>query len=298
MNPPCRFVAVLSCLIGISTTARSAELAWVELLTSGSPAVASTFYEKTLGWSSERVGDGDWAPVLLLRGGRPVAGVAYRAGERMARARARWVGFWEDSARDEGTLEDAVKAAGGRVLEAEHSGAGPAGARLVLLADGDGAVFGVRRAGSEANPVASTRGFWPVMLARDTSGAAKFYRDLFDGEILPESRTPMFAGDFLLATGGRGWAGVQPAGPGGRAGWLMLVGVVDIDATVRIAKKEGARVLREPRVDLIGGRVAVLADPMGGVFGLYELFPDRGAVWRGGGAAVPAADYEVEALSQ
>lgn len=273
----------------LAVVAKGAELAWVELATSGAPASAAAFYGQTFGWTVEKQGEGDWDPVVFRRGDRVIGGVAHREGLRMAKARARWVGFF--AADDADGWERRVREAGGRLLDGGHRGAAT-GARQMLFADEEGAVFGAVLGLGES--MRSGPGFWPVALARDTPAAAKFYQRVLGGVVRDEGRTPMFRGDFLLASGGGVRAGVQPASVGGRAGWIFLIGVVDIDATVKTARRAGARVWREPLVDLIGGRVAVLSDPMGGVFGLYEVLP--------AGAGLPRGEikghYDVEAVSQ
>lgn len=289
MNAVKRMWSVVLGIGLIAATVRGAELAWVELATSGSPAGAATFYERTFGWTAERRGDGGWDPVVLKRGDRVVAGVAHRQGERLAKARTRWVGFF--AAEDAGAVEKKVLEFGGQVVGRDHAGAA-AGAKQTLFADGEGAVFGVVSGLAEGG--LGGRGFWPVALARDTSAAAKFYPLVLGGAVRDERRTPMFRGDFVLTEGDTDWAGVQPASVGGRAGWLFLIGVADIDATVKTARREGAKVWREPDVDLIGGRVAVLSDPTGGVFGLYETLP---VAPRKAPGAVKGS-FEVEAISQ
>ena len=288
MNAVKRMWIVVLGIGAMVAAARGAELAWVELVTSAAPEQAAVFYERTFGWTTERSGQGAWDPVRFSRGGRVVAGVSHRAGERLARARGRWVAYFATS--DFAVVEKATLAEGGVVLAAEHSGAAP-GARQALLADGQNAVFGVIVRG--AGTMEPGRGFWPVMLATDTPAAAKFYRQVWGGDVRQEARTPIFPGDFLLTDGERAWAGVQPASVGGRAGWLVLIGVADIDATVKVARREGARVWREPVVDLIGGRVAVLSDPMGVVFGLYETLPVKPAR-----AETSGETFEVEGLSK
>ena len=227
MNAVKRMWAVLAGLGGLAASARGAELAWVELTTSGAPASAATFYEKTFGWTAERLGEGDWDPVVLRRGDRVIAGVAHRQGERLAKARTRWLGFF--AAEDAAAVEKRAEEAGGRVIEESHRGAA-VGAKQVLLADGEGAVFGL--VSGLADGTKGGRGVWPVALANDTPAAAKFYHTVLGGEVRDEKRTPMFRGDFLLMEGAQAWAGVQPASVGGRAGWIFLIGVADIDATV------------------------------------------------------------------
>lgn len=298
MKCPIRVAGLLILAGAFAVAARGAELVWVELVTSGAPASTAPFYEKVFGWTSERVGEGDWAPVVFKRGGVAIAGASHREGERMAKARARWVGFFPARAGDAGATDRAVGSAGGRVVEHAHAGAG-AGVKATLFADREGAVFGVLQQAEGARRGGAATGFWPVMLAQETPAAAKFYRDVLGGEIISEGRTPLFPGDFLLTSKGTTWAGVQPAGVGARPGWLILIGVPDIEATVKTARRAGARLYRAPVVDLIGGRVAVLADPMGGVFGLYESLPlrsgaeaSREAKPKLGGA------FEVETLSR
>lgn len=273
---------------GAAVAARGAELVWAELVTNGIPAEMAPFYEKTLGWTSDRAGKGPRDAVRFSRNGRPVAGLSYRPGEKMERPRARWVVCF--GSEDVAATAARAREEGGVVLEPDQ----PRG-RGVLVADSEGAVFGVWRVGDGAE---SSRGLWPVVLARDTAGAAAFYRTVFGGGDRAESRTPLFAGDFLLTSEGKDWAGVQPTGVSGGAGWMLLVGVADIEATAREARRAGGRVLREPKIDLIGGRVAVIADPVGGVFGLYESLPVRAPRGARPDKAGGAAPYEVEALSR
>ena len=116
-----RMWAVLAGLGGLAAGARGAELAGVELATSGSPASAAIFYEKTFGWTAERLGEGDWDPVVLRRGDRVIGGVAHRQGERLAKARTRWLGFF--AAEDAAAVEKRAEEAGGRLIEGEHRGA-------------------------------------------------------------------------------------------------------------------------------------------------------------------------------
>jgi predicted enzyme related to lactoylglutathione lyase len=55
--------------------------------------------------------------------------------------------------------------------------------------------------------------------------------------------------------------------------WLAYVGTPDIDGTVRQATGMGATALLEPIAVPTVGRIAVLQDPQGAVFGLYQ--PER-----------------------
>ena len=69
----------------------------------------------------------------------------------------------------------------------------------------------------------------------------------------------------------RASANTLPANrPKARAHWLSYVRVDDMDASTARLVALGGRVLVEPRVDRHGGRVAVVADPLGAPFGLLE----------------------------
>ena len=53
--------------------------------------------------------------------------------------------------------------------------------------------------------------------------------------------------------------------------WAPYVGVADLQKTLARAVELGGRVLLEPDPEIGGGRVALLADPSGGAFFVYEL---------------------------
>jgi hypothetical protein len=261
------------------------------------PAELAPFYESVLGWKSEPVGTGARDSVVFLRGGNPVASVSHRSreGAKAGVWRSRWTGFF--GVEDLDVAEIALATAGGQVMQTAHAGA-VRGTRQLLAVDTEGAVFGLLAMEDGAKPGEARKGFWPVLLVRQTVEATTFYRGVFGGEVRGEARTPLFGGDFLLMQGERAWAGVQPQGMGGRPGWLLLIAVADIETATAAARKAGGRVLRAPLLDLIGGRVAVLADPTGGVFGLYEAMPLGDTLREGTNGGTGAGAFEVEALSQ
>jgi predicted enzyme related to lactoylglutathione lyase len=184
-------------------------------------------------------------------------------------------------------------AAGGRVL---HAGAARgSGLDVTLVRDVEGAVFGlcgwVDPAHDDTLPAAG-EWLWPALFCGDPATAARFYRETLGYAVSPEVRTPLFGGDLVFSRGVRARAGVMPwvEGRARRAGWLPVVRVDGLDAAVERARRAGGRVLLEPSADLIGGRVAVVADPFAAVLGLVEL--TQGPGLRGGSAPVdpdPAA---------
>ena len=116
---------------------------------------------------------------------------------------------------------------------------------------------------------------WSSLITSDPDTDAAFYQTLFDYEVfeLPASEG---AEHLLLASDNYARASVNtlPANrPNAHPYWLNYVRVEDaVKMTAKVVAL-GGRVLVEPRVDRHGGKVAVVADPLGAPFGLLE-WPD------------------------
>ncbi len=61
--------------------------------------------------------------------------------------------------------------------------------------------------------------------------------------------------------------------PSGSPGWIPYVGVEDADATATRAQELGGGALLEPMDVPSVGRIAVLSDPQGAVFGILRPVP-------------------------
>jgi predicted enzyme related to lactoylglutathione lyase len=162
---------------------------------------------------------------------------------------------------------------GAKVLFAPHSF--PDRGREAVLADPQGAVFAVLASSSGDPPdVLAEPGewIWSSLITSDPDAGAAFYQTLFDYEVfdLPADEG---AQHLLLATDNYARASANSL-PAGKASvhphWLNYVRVEDADKMAAKAVALGGRILVEPRVDRHGGKVAVIADPAGAVFGLLE----------------------------
>ncbi|MGB5402246.1 MAG: VOC family protein, partial [Thermoanaerobaculia bacterium] len=104
----------------------------------------------------------------------------------------------------------------------------------------------------------------------DTKAAAEFY-----GEVVGYERADIERSDdsyLLFQTEGEHRAGlVEIENKQVNPIWAPYLGVGDLTAIVAQAKGLGGRVLLAPSPDLGEGRVALLADPTGGAFFVYEL---------------------------
>lgn len=106
------------------------------------------------------------------------------------------------------------------------------------------------------------------LMTPDIAAAKRFYGGLF-GWTFRSFKAG--AADYALASlNGRPVAGLigkdLPAGKQKQPAWLTFISVRDVDATKKIAERNGARLLSGPQNIRDRGREAVFADPQGAVF--------------------------------
>jgi predicted enzyme related to lactoylglutathione lyase len=122
---------------------------------------------------------------------------------------------------------------------------------------------------------------WADLGTTDVAGARRFYSELL-GWTLDD--LPMEgSGTYVLGRlRGRSVAAFYELSPQGREqkvspGWLSYFAVKDVDARAAQARKLGAKVVSEPFDLMDAGRRAVLQDPTGATFGLWEGTRHAGA---------------------
>jgi hypothetical protein len=246
---------------------------FVELVTPDL-AAAKQFYAGLFGWTFRDIQAGGTAYAEAFLDSRPVAGLIHKnvpAGEHRQPA---WLSFFAV-----GDVDAAKKVAlqnGAKVLFEPHSI--PDRGREAVFADPQGAVFAVLTSSSGDPPdvlAAPGEWIWSSLITRDPETSAAFYQMLFDYEVF---ELPAREGHqhLLLASDNHARASVNtlPTNrPNAHPHWINYIRVED---TVKMTAKVvalGGRVLVEPRIDRHGGKVAVVADPLGAPFGLLE-WPD------------------------
>lgn len=109
---------------------------------------------------------------------------------------------------------------------------------------------------------------WVDLTTPDATSAVDFYSQLLGWEI-ETTTTPM--GDYHIAREhGHQIAGVMAQGPELASQppmWTMYINVADVDETAGKVTGAGGRVLSPP-FDIPDGRVAIIADPSGAMFGI------------------------------
>ncbi|GIH24171.1 hydroxylase [Acrocarpospora phusangensis] len=107
---------------------------------------------------------------------------------------------------------------------------------------------------------------WVDLGTGDLAGAEEFYHGLFGWDFEPRGRTHSTA---LLRA-----QPVAGLGPAREAGWVTHMAVDDLNDTVEAAVRAGGRLLHGPEQVFDEGREqgwgALLADPAGAVFGVWE----------------------------
>ncbi len=246
---------------------------FVELVTPDL-AAAKGFYAGMFGWTFRDIEAGATAYAEASLDGRPIAGLVQKAVPAGEHRQPAWLSFFAVS--DVDAAEKIALQHGAKVLFEPHSF--PDRGREAVFADPQGAVFAVLASSSGDPPdylAAPGEWIWSSLITSDPDTDAAFYQTLFDYEVfeLPASGD---AQHLLLASANYARASVNtlPANmPKAHPYWLNYVRVDDAVAATAKVVALGGRVLVEPWVDRHGGKVAVVADPLGAPFGLLE-WPD------------------------
>lgn len=132
---------------------------------------------------------------------------------------------------------------------------------------------------------------WHELMTTDPKAATAFY-----SRLLPWKAQPSGMPDYTLWMAGKTQVGglmVQPESArqaGAPPSWLIYIGTPDVDASAAAAERLGGKVLKAPADIPNVGRFAVLADPQGAAF---ALFNPGGS----GPAAPPATEFSWHELA-
>jgi hypothetical protein len=109
---------------------------------------------------------------------------------------------------------------------------------------------------------------WADVMATDVRASGAFYAAVL-GWTVPEPEE-QWGGYVTAEAGGRSVAGIGPVQQGAPAAWTLYLATDDVEGLVARAPEHGGTVLG-PVMDVGDvGRMAVLADPSGAAFGLWQ----------------------------
>jgi predicted enzyme related to lactoylglutathione lyase len=253
---------------------------WPELSTTDQKG-AVAFYRAIFGWGVNEVpiGPNDLYSLFQLNGGDVAAGYTMREDERKVGIPPHWNNYVTVDNVDAATAR--AKELGATVLappfDVMDSG------RMSVLRDPTGAVFQLWQAGRSIG--AQTLGepgalVWTELMTDDTAKAEKFYTALL-GWVPKHSGpgSPMPYTEFTVKGAQRpsvGLLGRLPHMPKDVPPfWMPYFQVADVDATTAKARAAGGTVHVEPQDIPSTGRFAVLVDPQGAAFAVFQPGPSR-----------------------
>jgi predicted enzyme related to lactoylglutathione lyase len=127
---------------------------------------------------------------------------------------------------------------------------------------------------------------WAELATTDTDAAKRFYTALF-GWDYEDQPMPGDSGDYtMLRRDGKDVAALFEAREGMPTAWNSYVTVERADPSAAKAAELGANLLAEPFDVMEVGRMAVIQDPTGAVFSVWEPRTSIGATWVNGPGAL------------
>jgi len=123
---------------------------------------------------------------------------------------------------------------------------------------------------------------WIELGTSDLAAAKRFYGQLFNWSARDSHEYTLFLSDGRPAAGGYTLRPDQRA-EGVPPHWLLYVGVADADAAAARAGELGAKILAPARDAMGQGRMAVIQDPTGAVFAIWQPLAHSGFSAQGPG---------------
>jgi len=241
---------------------------WGELFADNVEA-EKTFYREVFGWQYDTSGSGKDAYTLVRVNGRPIAGIIHYAKPPDAKRSARWLPLM--SVPDAARAAQQADASGGKVLVPAKTF--PGRGEVAVLADPEGALFGVIRtaSGDPADAFPSDNAwFWLELWAKDAARMAEFYGPL-GGYTVTRQEGPGDRPELHLVAAGYPRAGVlEIERKDVPSTWLPYLRVKDLAQTVARIERAGGRIIVAPGPEVRGGRVAVFLDPLGAAVAVAE----------------------------
>ncbi|MFN0154648.1 MAG: VOC family protein [Gaiella sp.] len=242
------------------TLTQTGHVVWHELSTPSAEKSAS-FYTSLLGWQTETFKPGEMDYTMISVGGATHGGFQQADDGRPS--------FWFGHI----AVEDVDAAAAKATKLGAETLAGPMDipevGRFTLIRDPQGAVCSLYTPAGEG-PAATGVFAWDELMSEDVEASRRFYTEVAGWRSKDMDMSGMTYTMFQAADG-QDVAGLM-AKPemAPTSAWLTYLANEDTDASVKKAESLGATTLAEP-FDITGiGRIAILVDPAGAAFGLFQ----------------------------
>ena len=251
---------------------------WVELGTTDQNA-AKKFYGTLFGWAANDnpMGPGEFYTIFRLQDRNAAAAYTLRPDDRAHGVPPHWMLYVAVENAD--AAANRVAEFGGKVL-APAFDVMDAG-RMSVVQDPTGATFSVWQAKRNSGiGIAGEPGTlcWADLSTRDQSRARKFYTDLFGWKMTDDTDDNPPSNYVHIHNGEDFIGGILPpayVNPHAPAHWMPYFQVANCDNSAAQARQSGARVYMEPKTLEDAGRFAVLADPQGATFAIFQVIPRK-----------------------
>lgn len=253
------------------------DFCWIELATTDQ-AAAKKFYSQLFGWGIQEfpTGPNELYTIFQMDGRDVAAACSLRQEQRKQGIPSHWNLYVAVENAD--TAASRAAELGAKVLAAPFD-VFDAG-RMAVLQDSTGAVFSVWQAIHYTGfGIKGVHGSFCVadLSTPDQDAASRFYEQLFGWRVGKEDENPahnyyhLFNHDQFIG-------GILPPAfrdPGAPPYWQIYLQVSDCGATAAKAKTLGAQLYMPPMPIEDLGRMAVMADPQGAAFAIFEAASHR-----------------------
>jgi predicted enzyme related to lactoylglutathione lyase len=261
------------------TNPNKGHFAWFDLMTSD-PGAAGVFYGELLGWTFKEMDMQGFTYTLFEAGGRGQGGIMPL--EPASGLTSHWMSYIEVEQVD-GACERAAQLGAKVCLEPRDI---PGVGRFAILQDPSGALFSPFVSADAARqaewlkeaPMPAVEGqiSWCELVVTDAEAALSFYQQVVGWKAEPQEMGGGVVYHVLVPPGAQG----PNSGVGGLMGmpdsktsppsWVPFVSVKDAEQIVARAQRLRGEVLHPLHAVPGVGRFAVLRDPTGGVFTVFE----------------------------
>jgi predicted enzyme related to lactoylglutathione lyase len=250
----------------------SGDFSWIELGTTDQIA-AKKFYPQLFGWAVNDfpMGPNDFYTMFHLQGRSVAAAYRLREDQKARGVPPHWMLYIAVANADAAT--DRAVQLGGKVLAPPFDVLDVG--RMAVLQDPTGAVFAVwqakRHTGTQIKGVDGAL-CWADLNTPDQDGAARFYSELFGWTIAKGDEDPGH-NYYHIKNREHFIGGIPPGSPQSTRTpppWLAYFHASNCDATGAKATQLGAKYYVPPTTFEKVGRLAVIADPQGAVFAIFQ----------------------------
>lgn len=244
---------------------------WIELATTDQNA-AKRFYGSLFGWAVNDMpmGPNDFYSMFQVDGRSAAAAYTMRAEQRSQGVRPHWMIYVAVDSADAAASK--AGQLGGKVVSPPFDVFDVG--RMAVMQDPTGAHFSVWQAKKHTGTgIAGVDGTlcWADLMTTDQARAKQFYSGLFGWKIVAEEKDS--SGYLHIQNGEAFIGGIPPkehVPPNAPPHWLAYFAVSDCDAAAAKAKQLGAKIHLAPKTMENVGRWAVVADPQGAAFALFQ----------------------------